>query len=172
MIGNYIKKVINEKGNIEITFEISENGSKMQTNDIKKDETYLIEFKDIKQKRTLNQNAFMWKCLELIAEKELNGRTDSDYVEILYSKMLEKSGAKYEYIMAMTDTIPELKKVFRAVRIMEYRDYNDKRLAVLKCYYGSSKMNTKEMRNLIETILDYASNIGLYIDSNYLEELF
>lgn len=166
MIGKYLKKVINENGNVEITFEISEKGSKIQADEIEKDKIYLIELKDIKKKRTLNQNAFMWKCLELIAEKELNGRTDSDYVENLYSKMLEKSGAKYEYIMAMTDTIPELKKVFRAIRIVEFRDYNNKKMVMLKCFYGSSKMNTKEMKNLIETILDYASNIGLYIDTN------
>lgn len=82
----------------------------------------------------------------------------------LYAKMLEKSGAKHEYLMGLPETIPELLKVFRAVRIVEYRDYNGKQLALMKCFYGSSKMNTKEMNNLIDTILDYASKIELYID--------
>lgn len=130
---------------------------------------YKFEPKEINSKRTIQQNKFMWKCLELISELELAGRTDSEYVMDLYAKMLEKSGAKYEYLMGMESTIPELLKVFRAVKIVEYREYNSKKMCVLKCFYGSSKMNTKEMNNLIDTILDYATNIGLYINK---EELY
>lgn len=83
--------------------------------------------------------------------------------------MLEKSGAKYEYLMGLPNIVPELLKTFRAVKIVEYREYNGKNLAVLKCFYGSSKMNTKEMNNLLDTILDYASNIGLYLEEERYE---
>lgn len=164
MIGKFKDKLINSKGNYEIVFEIDNYYSKINTETLIIDKKYKFEPKEIKSERSSQQNNFMWKCLELIAEKELNGRSDSEYVMDLYIKMLEKSGAKYEYLMGMECTIPELLKVFRAVKIVEYREYNDKKMCVLKCFYGSSKMNTKEMNNLIDTILDYAANIDLYID--------
>lgn len=164
MIGKLKDVLLNSNGNYTLMFEVENYSSKIQANSLEKDKYYLFNPKEYRENRTLKQNNFMWKCLELIAQKELGGRTDSDYVMELYAKMLEKSGAKHEYLMGLPETIPELLKVFRAVRIVEYRDYNDKQLALMKCFYGSSKMNTKEMNNLIDTILDYASKIELYID--------
>lgn len=171
MIGEMIKREKNFKSNkLQVTFEIEDYYSRKNAEKLEFNKIYKFEPKEYKSNRTIQQNKKMWKCLELIAQEELGGRTDSNYVMELYAKMLEKSGAKYEYLMALPETIPELLKVFRAVRIVEYRDYNNKKMAVIKCFYGSSKMNTKEMKNLIDTILDYAYNIGLYIDKEELYE--
>lgn len=169
MIGKFKDRFINSKGNYEIVFELNNYYSKIKAETLIQNKEYKFEPKEINSKRTIQQNKFMWKCLELISKKELAGRTDSEYVMDLYTKMLEKSGAKYEYMMGLPEIIPELLKVFRAVKIVEYRDYNGKQLAIMKCFYGSSKMDTKEMNNLIDTILDYAYNLGIYIDK---EELY
>ena len=173
MIGKLIKKEkslsLSNYNKVRITFEIEDYYSIKDIEQLENNKIYKFEPKEYKSNRTIQQNKMMWKYLELIAQKELGGRTDSDYVMELYAKMLEKSGAKYEYLMALPETIPELLKVFRTVKIVEYRDYNNKQMAVIKCFYGSSKMNTKEMKNLIDTILDYAYNIGLYIDK---EEIY
>lgn len=169
MVGKLIKKELNT--NFQVTFDISDYYSKLQIEKLKENLEYKLQIKEINSKRTLQQNNFMWKCLELISQKENAGRTDSDYVLDLYCKMLEKSGAKYEYMMALPETKDELLKVFRAIKIVEYRDYNGKQMAVMKCFYGSSKMNTKEFSNLMETILDYAADIGLYINKEELYEL-
>ena len=40
---------------------------------------------------------------------------------------------------------------------------------VFKCYYGSSKMDTKEMTLLIDTILDMAEEAG--VETVYYKEL-
>lgn len=167
MISKFKEKLLNSKGNYEITFEVTGYGNKIQAENLVNGKEYSI--KEAKNNRTLQQNKLMWKCLEIIAEHELGGRTDSDYVMELYAKMLEKAGAKYEYMMALPETKEELLKVFRAIRIVEYREYNNKKMAVMKCFYGSSKMNTKEMTNLINTIKDYAADLGIYINE---EELY
>lgn len=169
MIGILKERKINNHGNYEIAFEVKNYGSKIQAENLIIDKEYKFDPKEVKSNRSIQQNKFMWKCLELIAEHEQSGRTDSEYVTELYTKMLEKSGAKYEYMMGLPEIIPELLKVFRAIKIVEYRDYNGKQLAVMKCFYGSSKMNSKEMNNLIDTILDYAYNLGIYIDK---EEIY
>lgn len=167
MIGKFKKRILNSNGNYEVTFEISSYGNKIKAESLVNDKEYNIE--EAKSSRTLQQNKFMWECLEIIAKHELGGRTDSDYVMELYTKMLEKSGAKYEYMMALPETKEELLKVFRAIRTIEYREYNNKKMAVMKCFYGSSKMNTKEMTNLINTIKDYAAELDIYINE---EELY
>lgn len=166
MIGKFRNISLNEKGNYELTFEVMNYTDKIQAENLVKGKEYFI--KEAKSARTLQQNKLMWKCLEIIAEHELGGRTDSEYVLDLYAKMLEKSGAKYEYMMALPEIKEELLKVFRAIRIVEYREYNKKQLAVMKCFYGSSKMNTQEMTNLINTIKDYAANLGIYINEEEL----
>lgn len=167
MIGKFKERLLNSNRNYEATFEISSYGSKIQAENLVNSKEY--DIKEVKSSRTLRQNKLMWEYLEIIAKHELDGRTDSDYVMELYAKMLEKSGAKYEYMMGLPEIIPELLKVFRAIKIVEYRDYNGKQLAVMKCFYGSSKMNTKEMINLINTIKDYAAKLDIYIDE---EEIY
>lgn len=164
MTGRFKEKLLNSTGNYLVTFELENYSSKVQAENLKVGTEYKFEPKEVKSKRSLQQNKFLWKCLEIIAYHEQGERTDSDYVMELYTKMLEKSGAKYEYIMGLPEIKDELLKVFRAVKIVEYRDYNGKQMAVMKCFYGSSKMNTKEMNNLLDTIVDYAANLGLYID--------
>lgn len=168
MITSKLKDIkLNESRNYEITFEVSNYYSKLQVEQLKKDIEYKFEPKEVKFNRSIQQNKMMWEILEQIALKELNGRTDSEYVMKLYIKMLEKSGAKYEYLMALPETKEELLKTFRAIKIVEYREYNGTKMAVMKCFYGSSKMNTKEFNNLLETILDYASKLEIYVDEMY-----
>ena len=70
--------------------------------------------------------------------------------------------------MVLPDAVEELKKCFRAVKVLEYRQYNGKDMAVVKVYSGSSKFNTKEMSVLIDKALQIASEYGISIDISEL----
>lgn len=110
------------------------------------------------KKRSLDSNRMFWGILQKIAEE-----TDKDLMD-LYITLLEQSNAKYEFLLVLPETIEELKKVFRAVKVLEYRDYNGKQMAVIKAYIGSSKFNTKEMKKLIDKALQMASENNIAIE--------
>jgi len=110
------------------------------------------------KKRSLDSNRMFWGILQKISEE-----TDNDLMD-LYITLLEQSNAKYEFLLVLPETIEELKKVFRAVKVLEYRDYNGKQMAVVKAYIGSSKFNTKEMKKLIDKALQMASENNIVIE--------
>ena len=132
--------------------------------ELEKDRLYSIEIKDAKSKRTLEQNRYLWALLAEI-DKEINGERSNDAWGI-YCEALERCGAKFEFIIAPLAAESSLNRAFRAVRLMQQA--NDWQ-GVFKCYYGSSKMDTKEMTLLIDTVLDMAEEAGL--NTVYYQEL-
>lgn len=122
--------------------------------------TVAAEFKTRTTSRTLKQNAMMWALLEIMAEAE-NGRPTGDGAWHCYLDMLEYCGAKYEWIMVLPEALEAMQEQFRAMKVFEYRDYNGKRMAVCKCFIGSSHFDTTEMRLLIDTILDRLGQMNL-----------
>lgn len=121
------------------------------------DEKYSIEFKKYRSNRSIEQNKMMWGIIQQIAKQ-----TDNDIMDI-YCEGLEKANAKSEFMMCLPEAIEEVKKCFRAVKICETREYNGKNMAVLKCYIGSSKYNSKEMTELIDYFIRLASEWGIVI---------
>lgn len=124
-------------------------------------------------RRTNQQNKLMWALLEIMAVSLNGGRTGDGESGIsaydCYADTLESFGAKYEYLMCLPDGIPLLKQTFRAIKIMEERVYNGTNMKVLKCFYGSSKMNTEEMGQLIDGIFDRLSLMG--VDAKYQPDI-
>lgn len=145
-----------EKGEIILKY----NGFLADTLDLSK--TYDVEIKEYKSKRSIDSNKMFWGILEKIKEV-----TDNDLMD-LYIDILEKANAKYDYLMVLPDAVEELKKCFRAVKVMEYRNYNGKNMAVVKVWIGSSKYNTKEMSILIDKALQVAAEYGISIDTSEL----
>ena len=122
---------------------------------------YSMEIKEPKSKRTLQQNKYMWALIREIAKKQYQ-----DEMEI-YISALEEANAKYTYIMGLEDIQDELKKNFRAVKIVRPETFKGKRFIVYKCFIGSSKFDKNEMTQLLEIVLRYA--IELDINPNIYE---
>lgn len=137
---------------------INYNGFLTEKIDLEK--VYDIEIKEHKSKRSLESNRMFWGILQKIKEV-----TDNDLMD-LYVDILEKCDAKHEFLLVLPETIEHLKKVFRVVKILEYRDYNNKQMAVVKAWIGSSKYNTKEMSLLIDKALQIASEYNISIDTS------
>ena len=117
-----------------------------------RDKVYTMEVKEPKNKRTLQQNAYMWKLINEIAKVQYQ-----DEMEV-YCQVLEEANAKYTWLKGLKETKEELLQVFRAVKITRY---DENGLAIFKCFYGSSKMSTKEMSELLEIVISWATSLGI-----------
>lgn len=121
---------------------------------------YEISITKKSNKRTNAQNRYLWELLGQISMKE-NGNTSDDFN--IYCQLIEESGVKSEYmlVMAEEDIVSRLKRVYRVVKILENREYNGRAMWMLKCYYGSSKLDTKEMGLLIDKTIERAEMVGI-----------
>jgi len=155
MIGKYIRKSINENGNLELVFEIDNYYSKIASEELKKEIVYKFEPKELKSTKSLQQVKMIWEILTQISDKQC-GKYDKENIENLYATCLLKAGAKFEYMLVQREAIETLKKAFRVVLDKETREYKGKEMVVVQCFYGLSKLDKTEAGKLIEIVLDLA----------------
>lgn len=125
------------------------------------DKTYFVEVKEPRSQRSIQQNKMLWQLIHMIAKE-----TYQDDMEV-YCSLLERADALSDYIITAYDMEDYLRKSFRGVRFIRKQDVNGKECNIYKVYIGSSKMNTKEMTELIDTALQVCSE--LLIDTRGLE---
>lgn len=130
---------------------------------------YQITIESIPRKRSLRQNKYLWALIGEIAKKE-----DGDLrnIDTLYCHLLEMAGAKYKVLYIEDEAINDLIQfeIVRHVVIKKKKVVNHKIMDEVYIFYGSSKMETNEMSDLIETTLRYATKFG-EINTPYWEEL-
>ena len=125
--------------------------------DLKIDEKeYLkVEIKKVKDKKTLQQNKYMWKLIHQIARKQ-----NQDEMEV-YCQALQEANAKYTWLKGFPEIKENLLRVFRAVQITRYEEEHGKQLAIFKCYEGTSKYDKQEMMELLEIIIGWAEELDI-----------
>lgn len=121
------------------------------------DKLYVVEIKEPKSKRSLEQNKMLWQLIHDIAKQ-----THQDDMEV-YCTLLERADALSDYIITATLTDEELRKHFRGVRFMRTTDVKGKEFNVYKVYLGSSKMNTKEMTELLDITIQLCGELNIPI---------
>ena len=131
--------------------------------DVDLEKEYSLELKEVKSKRTLQQNKYMWALIHSIAHHE---SMNQDEVEI-YSLALEEANSKYIYLMGTPEAEDELRKNFRAVRVVRPTVENGKEFIVYKCFIGTSKMDTKEMKKVLDIIIAWAEELGIETNEEY-----
>jgi hypothetical protein len=119
------------------------------------DKLYTVEIREPKSKRSIEQNKMLWQLIHAIAKKQ-----HQDDMEV-YCALLERADALSDYIITAYDMEDELRKCFRGVRFVRKANVNGKECNIYKVYIGSSKMNTKEMTELIEITMQIASEFGI-----------
>lgn len=119
---------------------------------------YQLEIKELKSTRTVQQNRYMWALIHEISKEQ--GMDDME----VYIQALEEANAKYEYIMAPEEAEENLKKGFRAVKVVRPEIHNNKKFYVYKCFVGSSKFNTQEMTRLIDVIVSWCHELNISTD--------
>ena len=123
--------------------------------ELDRNKLYSVEIKEPKSKRTLQQNAYMWKLITEIAKVQHQDEAD------VYIQALETANAKYEFVLGLESIETELRKNFRGVKVLRPETYKGKKMIVYKCFIGSSKMNTKEMSELLEIVISWAVQLGI-----------
>lgn len=125
--------------------------------DLKIDEKeYLkVEIKKVKDKKTLQQNKYMWKLIHQIARKQ-----NQDEMEV-YCQALQEANAKYTWLEGLPEIKEKLLQVYRAVQITRYEERFGKKFAIFKCYEGTSKYDKKEMMDLLEIIVGWAEELDI-----------
>ena len=136
---------------------------------IMEDGVYDIDIQSMKDKRTLQQNRYLWALIGDICKAEDGNIKDKKRV---YINLLKMSGAKYEVITAKHVAVESLAKcgIFRDVQVVKQFMHKNDLFDTAYLFYGSSQMNKEEFAHLIDTALDYAGEIGL--DREYWEAKF
>ena len=131
--------------------------------EVEPNKEYLLDLREINSKRTLQQNKLLWKLIHKIADHNNMQQTEIE----IYTSALEEANAKYIYLLGIPEAENELRKHFRAVKVVRPTVENGKEYLVFKCFIGSSKMNTKEMSKLLEIIMAWAEELGIDTSAEY-----
>lgn len=161
LIGHYDRTFRDYDGNAVISFVVPNIRHQNLAKELDPEKTYSLEIKEVKKKRSIEQNKYMWALINEI-DIAINGRPCDDWA--IYIMALERAGAKCDYIAALPETEPALKANFRAIKYIKDIDLNGKPGRMYKVFIGSSKMNVKEMNLLIDTVLDIAEEVGIETD--------
>lgn len=160
LVGNYSRVGRNEDNETELTLTIRDN-YKYLIQDLNKEDLYSITITKARDKRTEQQNKYMWALIGEI-DKARNGDRSNDDWEI-YLEALVRAGAKFTHLLVEPEAESMLRESFRAIKFIRQIKKGTKVFNDYKCFYGSSKMDKKEMADLIDTLLDMASECGLDI---------
>lgn len=114
----------------------------------KKDKTY--EVKEVRQKRTLTQNAYYWELLSQLAEV-LELSNDEMHFHLLrrYSRAS---------ILAAKDYVNPF--LFYKYCILDYYD-EDQGVKYWRFYQASSEMDTKEFTRLLDGLISECKEVGI-----------
>ena len=108
------------------------------------DEDKLYELKEIKKKRTLNQNNYYWEMLNKLAKKLKIPSTE------LHFELIKKSCPFEEYLVPKESNL-------RSLEYFEERntiEKNGKEFKVIRVYVGSSLLDTSEMGILLDNLIE------------------
>lgn len=165
LVVEFLRKLVTEDGDLEITFRVSNWNYKRFCNDLQKI-AYTLDIKRVKSKRSLNQNSYFWALVNEIDYKINGHRKNNDE---LYCQLLEMAEIKFEYVQILAEALPMIKENFRAVKVVKHKQVNGKEYLVCKCFYGSSNFDKEEMSRLIDVTLDYAAEAG--VDTTFYKQM-
>lgn len=123
---------------------------------------YVVEVKEFKSKRSLEQNKLMWELIDQV-NKKLNGwKADKESELLIYTQLIEMAQIKRDYIATIEEAIPTLRQTFRVVKELgKVKLETGQELIRLALYRGTSQFNTEEMSRFIDQLLDYAEQVGI-----------
>lgn len=119
------------------------------------DKQYVVEIKEPKSKRSLEQNKLLWTLIHKIAKE-----TYQDDMTV-YCSALERADALSDYVITAIDMENALRKSFRGVQFLRMQEVNGKECFVYKVYLGSSKMNVAEMNELLEIVFQMCAELKI-----------
>lgn len=158
-------RMTNENGDLVVSYVVkgfNKQAAMLAFNETKNTDKRLeVEVKPYKSKRSIEQNKLLWVLLGKLAVA-MSGKKNKVSSEEAYCFILEEANVTCDYLLALPEAEPMLRKSFRVVRKIGEREVNGKTLNMYQYFIGSSKYNTQEMTELIEAVLDKLADLGVY----------
>lgn len=121
---------------------------------------YNVDFsiKRHRDRRSLNANALLWKCIGSLAEI-LRASKDE-----IYQKALSDYGVQ-EILAVVPEAEPALRAVFYDVTPLGIHQINGRVMANFRCTVGSSKYDTAQMSRLLDGVISDCRELGGFVPS-------
>lgn len=158
--GKYLKRLFNDKHQSELTFLVSNFQHQRFINELSVNKDYTITITEVKQKRSRQQNKYLWSLIRALALE-----TREDDMDI-YIKLLDDTNAKFDYVWGKVEIEDSLKQSFRVVKRVKPHKIKDSEGWLYKCYSGSSKFTTAEMNHLLDTLIRWCIESGVETDES------
>lgn len=127
---------------------------------------YNCEIKVKDKSHTIEQIKKLWATIDDISKQEYGNTSQS---QDIYFKILEMSGVETTKFAIREDAVNKLKKKVRTLTIIGHEVVNHKPYAIVNCcFVGVSEMSKKQVSKIIETTIQYGTELGL--DMGDLEE--
>lgn len=133
-------------------------------NSLLEDKEYIITVKQKRNKRSNDANSYCWVLCEKLAV-ELSRDGEIFTKEDIYRNAIREVGIYRDYPNLSVDNAKTLTVAWGKQGIgwiTEQVDFMpDRENVLLRCYYGSSTYNTKQMSRLIEYIISDCKELGI-----------
>lgn len=127
-----------------------------------------IEIKKHRNKRSNDANSYCWALCEKTADK-LSDEDVKNTKETVYRKAIREVGIYKDFCKLSLDDAKTLRTAWGMLGtgwITEQVDYSrDGERVTLRCYYGSSRYNTKQMSRLIDNLVEECKTLGIPTDT-------
>ena len=140
-------------GKFRLTFEVDEDVSG-SIDKLSGCEKLDISAKKHREKRSLNANGLLWKCIGDIA-----GALRADKWQV-YLTMLKRYG-KFTYIVVKEKAVEAVKNQWRECEVIGEIAVNGQKAVQMLCYFGSSTLDSKEFSVLLDGVISEMKEMGL-----------
>lgn len=121
-----------------------------------KDIDYKIEITEVKSKRSLQQNKYLWVLINKIAQAQQMDDMD------IYTQLIEMANIEAVFFESVPQGKRYLQESFKVVKEIEDRvSAKGVKTVLYKCYFGTSHFTVEEMSAFIDRTLDYATQCGI-----------
>lgn len=114
------------------------------------DKSYKLVLSEIRQKRSLNANAYAWVLMDKLAEKTRVPKTE------IYKSYIKEIGGNSEIVCVMNEALDDLKRGWEHNGLGWLTDTLPSKIpgcTNVVLYFGSSIYDTKQMSRLIDMII-------------------
>lgn len=128
------------------------------------DGAYEVKIKEKDVTHTLEQIKKLWATIDDISRKEYGDISES---ETIYFQILNMAGVKtYKYVIP-TASIKDFRKKVRSMKVISDEVIDHQAVSVVNvCLKGVSEMSKKEVSQVIETTVKWASELGIETELN------
>ena len=152
-------------GKAKLTLELNERQSAANMFDeLNQCEKLSIKISKHREKRSLDANAYMWTLCDKLSRK-LSDEKVKHTKEDIYRKAIKEIGVYKDFQgLSPTDakTLRTAWEMLGTGWITEQVDFMpDGENVIIRCYYGSSQYNKKQMSRLIDNIVQDCEAVGI-----------